>query len=243
MLCGGSPMNLFRGEISIAWPIWAGGYPQQGEVIALLEENRVILKKQIEHHVRSRFAPDAGLESMDFHPSGYIRVDGLDPARAQPNGVIVHTVLSSDTSLPNYPEVRERHRLETTEELQRIFADFCQKYIKDAWRGANIFDVDVISSLTSKAAEISEPHNIETIFSIISIIVGAFAASSIVGGVLLVYLGASGGDTAMDIFGNRITTSNAGVAAIGIGALALIIILRRIVQGVERMTRGVARRG
>jgi hypothetical protein len=82
------------------------------------------------------------------------------------------------------------------------------------------------------------PPDNRMVFALMTIVVGFFAFLAIIGGVLLVYLGASGGDTEMNILGATVKTANAGVAAIALGGLVLLFSFRRILEAIEKLGRG-----
>jgi hypothetical protein len=63
---------------------------------------------------------------------------------------------------------------------------------------------------------------------------GAFIVSSLIAvlGAVLVYLGATG-TSQMTIFGQNLSTTNVGIAGIFIGAVSLVLIVRRIMQSLD----------
>lgn len=65
-------------------------------------------------------------------------------------------------------------------------------------------------------------------------IVGAFLVGLLLSvfGVLLVYLGATG-DTKLDFFGQKIESTNIGIAAIFIGAALIILLVRRSLKSLD----------
>jgi hypothetical protein len=64
--------------------------------------------------------------------------------------------------------------------------------------------------------------------------VGAFVVCSLIAilGAVLVYLGATGASQ-MNLFGQELSTTNVGVAAIFIGAVSLVILIRRVMGSLD----------
>ena len=83
----------------------------------------------------------------------------------------------------------------------------------------------------------SPPPDNSKIFRLITAMAGVFALVAIFGGVSLVYLGAAGGETEMNILGSTVKTANAGVAAIALGGLILLFTARRILKTIETLNR------
>ena len=80
------------------------------------------------------------------------------------------------------------------------------------------------------------PPDNSGVFNLMTIVAGLFAIIAIVGGVLLVYLGAAGGATEMSVLGATVKTANAGVAAIALGGLVLLFTFRRMLRAIERLS-------
>ncbi len=63
--------------------------------------------------------------------------------------------------------------------------------------------------------------------------VGVFGIVLVVGGITVVFLGAAGGNTEINIAGNEVKTTHAGVAAFALGAIVVLMTFRRIIKAVE----------
>lgn len=98
-----------------------------------------------------------------------------------------------------------------------------------------IADVNGMCRIQFPEVDVSPPPDNSKVFSLITIMAGLFAFLAIAGGVFLVYLGAAGGETEMNILGSTVKTSNAGVAAIAVGGLILLFTVRRILRTMERL--------
>ena len=79
-------------------------------------------------------------------------------------------------------------------------------------------------------------HAVLTRSLYLPIAIGVMLLGGIFGGlgVVLVYLGAKG-DTHMKLFGQSIDTANVGVASIFIGALTVILVIRRLLKSADRI--------
>ena len=58
---------------------------------------------------------------------------------------------------------------------------------------------------------------------------------AIVSGIILVYIGGANSRSLINIFGQKITTDNVGVAAIFLGVILLLLISRQLIRMIERV--------
>lgn len=98
-------------------------------------------------------------------------------------------------------------------------------------------DVNGMCRIQFPEVDMSPPPDNSKIFRLITAMAGVFALVAIFGGVSLVYLGAAGGETEMNILGSTVKTANAGVAAIALGGLILLFTARRILKTIETLNR------
>jgi hypothetical protein len=70
----------------------------------------------------------------------------------------------------------------------------------------------------------------------VPIVVGVMLLAGIFGclGVTLVYLGAKG-DTELNLFGQSMHTADVGVASIFIGAVIVVLVIRRVIKAAEAL--------
>jgi hypothetical protein len=65
--------------------------------------------------------------------------------------------------------------------------------------------------------------------------VGLFGIVLVAGGIIVVFLGAAGGNTEINIAGNEVKTTHAGVAAFALGAIVVLMTYRRIIKALENV--------
>src|SRR5215469_3583289 len=89
---------VFRARYTVAWPIWAGGYPTQGSALSTLDEHASELTAQMRAHLLSSFGDqfDKQFETkLSWQANDYQPIPGLSPRSSVPNSVeLTVTVLA-----------------------------------------------------------------------------------------------------------------------------------------------------
>jgi predicted MPP superfamily phosphohydrolase len=123
-------------RLVIAWPIWAGGYPKQEDVVALISENRHSIESQLVRFVHSLIDSTAVVSEIAYTANGYVEMAGLLPRELMANSVVItFTVL-----VPRNPSARPAPAT-LGAALAGVVREFCLRSIPETQRGANAFEV------------------------------------------------------------------------------------------------------
>ena len=65
---------ILQAQLTFAWPIWAGGYPDPAGVLALLRKNEGLLRREIEHCIMSELGSAAAVELLEYEANGFVPI-------------------------------------------------------------------------------------------------------------------------------------------------------------------------
>ena len=142
-------------RLTVAWPIWAGGYPEPGEVTNLLRSSEREFKSRIE-----TLGLDIELTSIDWKAGGYLEIENLSGSPGQPNSVLVRIEQIVTASIAEDGKVFLSN---VTEALMKVLSEHCQAVIPQVRKGANVFDVKGSSEFVSETSRSPEPSFVDGI--------------------------------------------------------------------------------
>jgi hypothetical protein len=91
-----------------------------------------------------------------------------------------------------------------------------------------------LAKITKEGAGMEHLREAKGLFYLIIAGVMTVSVAFIIAGLGLVYLGATG-STVITIFGQQIASQNVGVVSIGLGAVSLLVLIRRAMQHIQEI--------
>lgn len=161
---------MFRATYTVAWPIWAGGYPTQERALATVNEHKGELRSLAAARLESSSGQQPEL-ILSWQAMGYQPISGLSPGSPQPNslkltiGVLAdYSVDTPDIAWPSIAvlELYQSFAQPTTvQELTKDIAYFIKRHMPGAPQGANHYEVvaDWLMASPILASELPEAED------------------------------------------------------------------------------------
>lgn len=133
----GEPMPedwVFAATYTVAWPIWAGGYPTQERALAAVNEHESELRSLVAARLERGLGGPVTL-IPSWQAGDYRHISGLSPRSPEPNSLNLLLLASSPAS-KDAPDIAS-----AVEDLAHDIADFVKRRMPGASRGANLYDV------------------------------------------------------------------------------------------------------
>jgi hypothetical protein len=130
--------NTSYARFTVAWPIWAGGYPEQSDVLGLLNKHDDRLRRRLDICLKSALGSGFALKTLTYQGNGYVPLEGLLPRQPQENSIELDISLFG----PGHTSA-ELHEF-VSDRLAKEIKNFIEKYVRQSWEGANIFDVNSV---------------------------------------------------------------------------------------------------
>jgi hypothetical protein len=132
---------VFRVHLSLAWPIWAGGYPSQAEAVASLDAKSPEITDDFAAKLQAALGSEYVVLSSWVSMGGYEPIEGLFPAAPAPNSVYLDVAVGGNRQrLPRVDDIGGT--------IERICRDFegvlgvkARAEMPNAAAGANLYDV------------------------------------------------------------------------------------------------------
>ena len=71
--------GVLRVQLIVAWPVWAGGYPKQGEAFAQFQSFSSALVTELQRCVDSSLGPEFRVTELHCTQGGHSLISGLSP--------------------------------------------------------------------------------------------------------------------------------------------------------------------
>jgi hypothetical protein len=137
--------NVFRVRFIVAWPIWAGGYPDQQESLRVLNQHRATVSNHLETQVRSILGQEFRLADFHYDIGTYAPIGGDRPKTPTPNSVELYVAVnapsSASSALRGYANL-SRAVSDLTEDIRGLIQTLFITYMPGVSQGANIYIVD-----------------------------------------------------------------------------------------------------
>lgn len=146
---GDDDVVVFRVHATLAWPIWAGGYPSQNDALARVDESMTKLKADFGDILGRAVGADYQVREIWSSIGGYQPIPNLYPGRPQGNSINVDLSVRAKWSKLQPREKMEDQIKRICNDFEGVVAVFARTSMPGAQRGANIYDV----STTWDAAE------------------------------------------------------------------------------------------
>jgi hypothetical protein len=131
-----------RAQFSLAWSVWAGGYPQPEEALGVLRGLREQLQRSVVQHLETYLGANFEVLDLQFQIGGYRPIKGLWPNSRPPNSLdIFLTARATSSALSRYGGVANGIESLVTS-LSNSIKAFSQENMPGARRGANAYDVE-----------------------------------------------------------------------------------------------------
>jgi hypothetical protein len=142
----------FREQYTVAWPIWAGGYPAQEHALAIVNEHEGELSSLVAARLESSYGKQLEL-TLSWQAMGYRPVPGLSPDSPEPNSLelTIGARAGSSASVNALDMTGVSSAVQElfqnvaysgiVEELAKDVARFIRRRMPGVPQGANIYDV------------------------------------------------------------------------------------------------------
>src|SRR5438093_13704239 len=136
------PQTLFRARFTVAWPIWAGGYPNQREALDTLAAYEDIVMRDVKERVNSLLGQGFTLSAFQYYAGSHNPIVGLWPRTHDPNSItfLIEVEANSETLLAHKDLTNKI--TDVAGDLEGMIATFFRTYMPHAQEGANIYDVE-----------------------------------------------------------------------------------------------------
>jgi hypothetical protein len=132
---------VFTVHLSLAWPIWAGGYPDQHEASSWLEQASAPIRERFTGIIRDGVGPGYHVRDLWVTQGGYQPIAGLSPRSPEANSVDLDLVVSVGLA-DLLPDSEMEPRIERTrQEMEDVLAVLARSAMPHAATGANLYDV------------------------------------------------------------------------------------------------------
>lgn len=131
-----------RAQFSLAWSVWAGGYPKPEEALGVLSGLREQLQRSVVQRLDSYLGAHFEVLDLQFQIGGYRPIKGLWPNSRPPNSLdIFLTIRTTSSTVSTYGGVAKGIEGLVTG-LANSIKVFSQENMPGARRGANAYDVE-----------------------------------------------------------------------------------------------------
>lgn len=134
-------VTVFRVHLSVAWPIWAGGYPTQAQALDWFEHQLTSLRADLPATLMRTLGHGFSIQETWVTRGGYQPIQGLSPNPPEQNSIDLDLVVGGSRGyLERSEDIGDRiERL--CQELEGLIAVKVRAGMPDAATGANLYDV------------------------------------------------------------------------------------------------------
>jgi hypothetical protein len=132
---------VFRVQLTIAWPIWAGGYPTQEEALQVLNQQRDTFVALLEERLQLLLGNGFSLSNFVCQIGAYVPISSLFPAYYVPNSISLLLEVSAQYSSLMESNNSSSKITDAVEDLAGLIKTFSMTHMPGASDGANLYDV------------------------------------------------------------------------------------------------------
>lgn len=133
--------KVFSARFVVAWPIWAGGYPDQQDALRTLNAAKEVLYSALSERVSSLLGNEFSLNKFVYHAGGHSPIDGLQSRDYASNSLELFIEVFAPID-----ELKKQKNISSTvaelvKELTGLCTRFFRKQMPGALEGANLYEV------------------------------------------------------------------------------------------------------
>ncbi len=96
------------------------------------------MRRRLDRCLKNTLGESAKLEKLEPRGNGYVKIEGLSPSEPRENGVELGVTFRTAE------HISDERRNSASSALATEIKDFFGKYVRESWKGTDIFDVNAV---------------------------------------------------------------------------------------------------